>query len=280
MGPVVVDVQEPEDHLAVEERRRAQGVEALLDDRRPDRRAARIVGVARREHRPAGGDRQAGQGRHGELADRREVGRRQAPADGRHDLAVGAAQEDRRAVGLEQDRGVVDEAGQRLVQVELAADVAGDPAQGVEPMDLLGGFLEQPGGVDRGRELAGDGVEERDVELRQGGRVRRADDEGAPEMRGEGDRQRDLDRRSGVDRLPPVRAFPGQDRPFLADGSSDRAVTSPAGPSPGRVRCRASRAARAVRRGARRRRRCRRGTTRAEAPPPSRASARCHGPRK
>ena len=61
VGPVVrmvvVDVEHPEQVGPVEERRRAQRVEPLLDDGGPDALAPRVVAVADREHRPARGDR-------------------------------------------------------------------------------------------------------------------------------------------------------------------------------------------------------------------------------
>ena len=55
--PVVIDVEQPEQLRAVEERRRAQRVEALLDDGGPDVLAARVVAVVDREERSARGDR-------------------------------------------------------------------------------------------------------------------------------------------------------------------------------------------------------------------------------
>ncbi len=40
---------------------------------------------------------------------------------------------------------MVDDAGQDLVEVELAADIAGDPLEGLQAMDLLAGLLEEHG---------------------------------------------------------------------------------------------------------------------------------------
>ena len=155
---------------------------------------------------------------------------------------------------------MVDEAGQGLVEVELAADVAGHPAQRVEPVDLLGGLLEEPGAVHGDGELAGDAVEERDVELGQAQRVCRTHDEDAPALRREGDRQGDLDGRSRVDRLPARRPFARQDRVFVAHGLADGPVRDVAARSGGSARCRASPGPRTGHRGARRRRRSRTGS--------------------
>jgi len=55
---VVIDVEQAKHVGSVEERRRADRVVALLDDRRPDVLAARVLAVATGEQRPAGGDRE------------------------------------------------------------------------------------------------------------------------------------------------------------------------------------------------------------------------------
>ena len=78
VGPVVrlvvVDVEHAEQVGPVEQRRRAERVEALLDDRRADALAARVVAVADGEQRPArrDGARSAGD-RVRDLADAVEV---------------------------------------------------------------------------------------------------------------------------------------------------------------------------------------------------------------
>ena len=54
---VVVDVEKAEHVVAVEQRRRAHRVETLLDDRRTDIGAPRVISVVGREQRSAGGDR-------------------------------------------------------------------------------------------------------------------------------------------------------------------------------------------------------------------------------
>ena len=139
---VVVDVEQAEQLGAVEQRRRADGVEALLDDRGTDALAARVVAVVDGEERTALRRRpRPGSDIGREVADAREVGRRQAAADLGDGAAVGALEEDRAAVGLEQDHGVVDEAGEDPVEVEAAADVARDPVERLGPMELVGDLL-------------------------------------------------------------------------------------------------------------------------------------------
>ena len=69
--------------------------------------------------------------------DRVEVARRQPATDLGHGPAVGPAEEDRRAIALEQDHRVIDEAGQDAVEVEAAADVAGDAAERLGPMEQV-----------------------------------------------------------------------------------------------------------------------------------------------
>ena len=102
---VVVDVEQAEQLGAVHERRRADRVEALLDDGRPDIGAARVVAVAGREQRSAGGD---GRGRQGAASGSRPHRCRGRPAD-RPRLAAGTVapsgrrRNTRRAVALEQD---------------------------------------------------------------------------------------------------------------------------------------------------------------------------------
>ena len=49
-------------------------------------------------------------------------------------------------VAVEQDHGVVDQARQDLVEVEPAADVGGDAAEGVRPVELVGDFVGGPPG--------------------------------------------------------------------------------------------------------------------------------------
>ena len=161
----MIDVEHAQQLRAVQERRRADGVEALLDDGRADVRATRVVAIAHREQRPPGGHRgrRAGTGRG------RRAWRRGKPADRPRltsavSCAVGAAQEDGRPVGLEQDHRVVHQAGQDPVQVEAAADVAGDAAQGLGAVEQVGDLVlatgdadDRPDGVgeDHGQVLVG-----------------------------------------------------------------------------------------------------------------------------
>ena len=74
--------------------------------------------------------------------------RRQAAADLGHRIAVLALEEDRRAVALEQDHRVVDQAGQDAVEVEPAADVAGDPAQRLGAVEQVGDLVGALGAAD------------------------------------------------------------------------------------------------------------------------------------
>ena len=76
-------------------RRRAQRVEALLDDGGADVLAARVVAVVDGEQRPAGGDGGGRQRPLREVADARDERRRQAAADLGADVAVGMLEEDR-----------------------------------------------------------------------------------------------------------------------------------------------------------------------------------------
>jgi hypothetical protein len=141
MGLVVVDTEEPEwlRRVAVEERHETRGVEALLDDRRPERPHPRVVRVADREDRLARGDCRGAQGRPVDVLDGADPRLGETPRRGH--AATEAVrcleQEDGGAVAAEQDEGVVDEAGQDLLEVESAADVAGDATQRVGPVDLV-----------------------------------------------------------------------------------------------------------------------------------------------
>ena len=149
MRPVVIDVEQAEQVVAVEERRRAQRVEALLDDRRPDVVAARVVAVADREQRPVGLD---GGGRQRSGGERRGGCSRYVVDSPRLTsaamLPVVALQEDGRGVALEQDHRVVDQAGQDPVEVEPAADVAGDPAERLRPVEQVVDLVGAPGAAD------------------------------------------------------------------------------------------------------------------------------------
>ena len=220
---VVVDVEQPEQFGAVEERHRAQGVEALLDHRRPHRRSARIVGVAGRIERLPGDHGRRGERWRREVADRGEVLGRQPPGDLGHDPAVGSAQEDRHPVGLEEDRGVVGQPAQHLLEVEPPADIAGDPPQGIEPVDLLGGVVEEAGRVDADADLPGDGVDELGVGVVRPSTRWADDDEDAPARLAGEDRDGDLGRRAGDERLPAGRVGAEQERPVRVESAAGRA---------------------------------------------------------
>ena len=163
--PIVVDVEQAEQVGAVEQGRRAQGVEAFLDHRRAHRTAARVVRIADGEQRPTSRHGRARQGWGGEVADRREVFGRQPIRHLGDDPAVALAEEQGDPVGLEQDRRVIHQAGQGLIEIEPAADVSGHPPQRIEAVELLRGVLHQPGRIDTDGELARDRVEEFEIPL-------------------------------------------------------------------------------------------------------------------
>ena len=148
MRLVVVDVEQPEELVTVEERGGAQGVEAFLHDRRPDVVAPRVVAVVDREDRPASGHGGRRQRSWRDPPDGRQVGARQSPAHLDHRVAVLALDEDRRAIALEQDHRMVDQAGQDAVEVEPAADIAGHPPQGLRAVEQMRHLLGALGAAD------------------------------------------------------------------------------------------------------------------------------------
>ena len=93
MRLVVVDVEQPEELLAIEQRGGAQRIEALLDDRCPDVVAARIVAVVDGEDRPASGHGRRRQRPRRDPADGREVGAGQSAAHLDRRIAVLALDE-------------------------------------------------------------------------------------------------------------------------------------------------------------------------------------------
>ena len=152
LGPgvrsVVIDDEEPEQLGAVEERRGADGVVALLDHGRTHALTARVVAIVDREHRSTCGDRERGQGAGRELADAPEVARREAPTHLGDDASVRPLQEHGGAIGFEQDHRVIDQTGQDPVEVEPAADVARDPMERLRAMKLAGDLLPSSGDRD------------------------------------------------------------------------------------------------------------------------------------
>ena len=237
---VVVDVEHPEQLRAVQERCRAQRVEPFLDDGGADVLAARVVAVADREERPARGDRGRRQGPGRDVADAVQVGRRQAAADLGRDVAVALLEEDRCPVAFEQHHGVVDQPGQDPVQVEPAADVAGDPAERLGPVEQVPDRLRPLGAADDRADPVTDDAG--DVEVaRIEGAARLADDQQrAPRTAVTRDRHRQLgpsvrqDRERGVARV--VAQQDGGEGPAAARGpgrwrgpASDRAGRLAAG---------------------------------------------------
>ena len=133
---------------AVEQRGRAQRVEPLLDHGGTDVLAARVVAVVDREERPQGRHRGGGERPWREDADAGQVGRRQPAADLGLDAPVRLLEEDGCPVALEQDHGVIDQAGQDPVEVEPAADIAGDAAQRLGSMEEMGDLVRAAGTAD------------------------------------------------------------------------------------------------------------------------------------
>ncbi len=214
--PVVIDVEQADELVVLQERRGADRVVALLDDGGPHVLAARVVPVADREERPPDGRRLHRQRASRRVPDVGQVTGGQAAAHLGRDDPVGPAQEDGATVGFEEDHRVVDQAGEDAVEIEPAADVAGDAAQGLGAMQLAGGVVAAPGdrgdGADRiGRdrdELACPGVE-RDAAIGD-------DVEDAPGAHRTGDDRRHL------------HAVAGQDRQRRRVGVARGRATSPA----------------------------------------------------
>ena len=71
------------------------------------------------------------------------------------DVAIGMLEEDGGAVALEQDHRVVDQAGQDPVEIEPAADVGRDAAQGLGPMEQVGDLVGALGAADHRPERVG-----------------------------------------------------------------------------------------------------------------------------
>ena len=81
MRAIVVDVEPAEQLRAVEQGSGTDGVEALLDDRRPHALGARVVAIVDREQRPAGRDGLALERSVREVADAGQEARGQAATD-------------------------------------------------------------------------------------------------------------------------------------------------------------------------------------------------------
>ncbi len=141
MRRVVVDVQRAEQLGPVHERGRAQRVVTLLHDRGAHVGPARVVAVVHREQRSPCGDRGGRQRPHRDRADRVEVAGREVAAHLGHVGAVRPAHEHRGAVALEQDHGMVDQAGEDAIEVQSAADVAGHAAQRLGAVEQVADLL-------------------------------------------------------------------------------------------------------------------------------------------
>ncbi len=99
--------------------------------------AARVVAIADREERAARGDRGRRQGPGRDVTHAVQVRRREAAADLCRDVPITLLEEDRPPVAFEQHHRVVDQPGQDPVEVQPAADVAGDPAERLGPVEQV-----------------------------------------------------------------------------------------------------------------------------------------------
>ena len=163
MRSIVIDLEQAEKGAAVPKRRRAQRVEALLDDRRAHAGAARVIAIADREERRVGLD-GCGRQRSGrQVAAAVEVADRQPPADLRDDLAIAALEEDGRPVAFEQDHRMIDQAGQDPVEVEPTADVAGDSPEHFGAVPQVADLGAALSGADERTEAIGAGAGGRHV---------------------------------------------------------------------------------------------------------------------
>ena len=205
----MIDVEQPDQLGPVEERCRAQGVEPLLDDRRADVAGPWIVPVVGGEQRAARGGGVGRQRPRRELGDRLEVSLREPAADLRRSATVGPAQEDGGAIAVEEDHRVLHEAAEDPIEVESAADVRGNPAQGVGAMEAMTHLVGAPGRGDDRSDAARDldeqvGIERRAIAVRV-----RDDDEGAPRTLIARNRDRDLGIPEGVVAESAVAALDG-----------------------------------------------------------------------
>ena len=147
-----------------------------------------------------------------------EVGRGEAARGRRAPGPVGEVEEHEGTVAAEEDHRVVDEAGQDLLEVEATPDVAGDPAEGLGPMQLVGQIGRGVRALDDRSERAGRGADQ--VEQLVGDRlVRRADRvEDAPGRVTARDRGGDLAARRAERR----RSWPPDRRPRRCPGRRAR----------------------------------------------------------
>ena len=211
MRAVVIDVEQAEQVRAIHQRRRAQRVEPLLDHRGSDVLAARVIPVLDREQRPSQRHRRRRERSRRKVADAGQIGGRQAAADVRDHMPVAVLEEDRGPVALEQDHGVVDEAGQDPVEVESAADVAGHAAQRLGTVEEVGDLLGASRAAHDGAEAIGGDA--RDLEIVRTDRADRlADDQqDAPRPLRARDDHRQLGATIGQDRQGRVLVGVGQE---------------------------------------------------------------------
>ena len=141
MGPVVVDVEDAEQVRTVHEGCATDRIEPFLDHRGAGVRSAWVIAVVDGEQGPAGRDGSRGKGVLSHHAHRRLVFHRQPATHLGDVLTVRMAQEDSRAIALEQDHRVVHQPGEDAVQVHAAADVAGNPPKRFRTVDEVRNLL-------------------------------------------------------------------------------------------------------------------------------------------
>ena len=189
LGPIVIQVEDPDGVVALEQRRRTDRVEPLLHDGGPQARHARVVPVAGCVDGPTRGHGVGRNRRPGEIAQGRDVRGRQPTGDLGDDMAVALADEDGGPVGAEEDHRMVHQAGQRLVDVERSVRIRRDAAQGFRPVELATRLVEKLEGVHGPAQQPGGYFEPLELLMPLVQRSVKPDDEHAPVAGIAGNRQ-------------------------------------------------------------------------------------------
>ena len=193
LGPrvwlVVIGAEDAErlQAIDIEERGDADGVEALLDDGRSEVADARVVAIVNREHGAARVDRGGAERRALDARDGRDPGSRQAAGRGHAPRAVLLEEECGDSVRGEQGLDVVDKPVEDLVEVEPAADVAGDPAKSVGALQLMRDVRGGRGGTDDAADRRRRDTEELPLRLRRDVELVPDEEEHAPGLNVAGD---------------------------------------------------------------------------------------------
>ena len=142
-----------------------------------------------------------------EFADAREIGARQPTADLGDGESTVTLEEDRAAIPLEQPHRVIDETREDAIEIEPAADVAGDATEGLDAVEVLGGLRGSSGRAHDRAEPVGKDSGDVEIALAQRSRGLADDMEQAPRLAASGDRGSQLgtprpeDRVDGVPRV-------------------------------------------------------------------------------